>query len=335
MPDFYEKLKLQSKASRASRFSLLAGIVFGVVYGLLFRLSTDANLAQRSNHTSTMTLSFLVLGSFFVGLLTVYLSERVVHRNAVLWIVAPWPSILLASLLSVVFRIEGLICLIFALPIALVFSSVGGLVGGAVARKSADNFRTVSCVALVPFLLAPAETYLTMPVQTHTVASEIVIHASPSVIWHNIIRVPPISPAELQSTWTHQIGFPRPVEATLSYEGAGGIRHASFERGLVFIETVTAWEPEHRIAFSIKADTAHIPPTTLDEHVTIGGPYFDVLDGEYRLESLPNGDTLLHLTSHQRLSTDFNSYAGLWSDAVMQNLQISILKVIQHRCEHT
>ncbi|WP_353063060.1 hypothetical protein RBB77_17440 [Tunturibacter psychrotolerans] len=186
----------------------------------------------------------------------------------------------------------------------------------------------------MPFLLAPAETYLNAPVRTRTVASEIIIHASPQVIWQNVIRVPAISPAELQPTWTQRIGFPRPVEATLSYEGVGGVRHASFERGLVFIETVTAWEPEHRIAFSIKADTAHIPPTTLDEHVTIGGPYFDVLDGEYRLELLPDGDTLLHLTSHQRLSTNFNSYAGLWSDAVMQNLQTSILNVIQHRCEH-
>jgi hypothetical protein len=137
----------------------------------------------------------------------------------------------------------------------------------------------------------------------------------------------------LRPTWTHHIGFPRPIEATLSYEGVGGVRHASFERGLLFIETITAWEPQHRLAFSIKADSAHIPTTTLDEHVTIGGSYFDVLDGEYVLEPLSNGDTLLHLTSHQRLSTNFNGYAGLWTDAVMQNLQTSILQVIQHRAE--
>jgi hypothetical protein len=332
MSDFYKELEQKDKVSKAYRFSLLAGTVLGVVYGLLFRLSVGGNHGL-PNHTATMTFSFLVLGSFFVGFLTVYMSEKVVHRSAYLWVAEPWPSILFACLLSVLFRIEGWICLVFALPIALVFSSIGGLVGGAVARRSDTSARTVSCLAILPFLLAPAETYLNAPVQKRSVASEIIIHASPRAIWQNVIRVPAISPSELQPTWTHRIGFPRPVEATLSYEGTGGVRHASFERGLVFIETVTAWEPEHRISFSIKADTAHIPSTTLDEHVTIGGPYFDVLDGEYRLESLPNGDTLLHLTSHQRLSTDFNSYAGLWSDAVMQNLQTSILKVIQHRCE--
>ena len=50
----------------------------------------------------------------------------------------------------------------------------------------------------------------------------------------------------------------QPVEATLSFEGIGGIRHASFEGGLVFIETVDRWEPSHVLAFSVRADSEHI-----------------------------------------------------------------------------
>ena len=111
------------------------------------------------------------------------------------------------------------------------------------------------------------------------------------------------------------------------------MRTATFEHGLTFFETVTRWEPAHALAFSIRADTANIPPTTLDEHVTVGGPYFDVLDGEYRIESLGGGNVMLHLTSHQRLSTDVNGYASLWTVAIMQNLQTSILQVIQHRSQ--
>jgi hypothetical protein len=211
---------------------------------------------------------------------------------------------------------------------------MGGLIAGVWGRLRKPSNLTLTCVAILPFLLAPVEAHLTAPSSTRTVANEIRIHALPQTIWQNIERVPTIAPSELGTTWTHRIGFPRPIEATLSYEGIGGVRHASFERGLLFIETITAWEPQRRIAFTIKADSAHIPTTTLDEHVTIGGRYFDVLDGEYTLEPLANGDTMLHLVSHQRLSTDFNGYAGLWTDAVMQNLQNSILEVIQHRCEH-
>jgi hypothetical protein len=230
--------------------------------------------------------------------------------------------------------LEGSICVIFALPIALTGAIIGGIGAGYADRtKHRISPNTAACLAIIPILIAFAEPNFNAATQTRTVSSQILIHASTSTIWQNIERAPTISPAELHTTWAQRIGFPRPVEATLSYEGIGGVRHASFERGLMFIETVTSWEPERRVAFGIHADTANIPPTTLDEHVTIGGRYFDVLDGEYRLEPLPNGDTLLHLTSHQRLSTDFNGYAGLWSDAVMQNLQTSILAVIQHRCQ--
>ena len=100
---------------------------------------------------------------------------------------------------------------------------------------------------------------------------------------------------------------------------------------MLFLETVDVWEPQHRLAFSIAADA--VPPTTLDEHVRVGGEYFDVLRGEYRLEPLSNGIIRLHLSSRQRVSTDFNWYAHLWTDAVMSDLQKRILFVIKNRCE--
>jgi hypothetical protein len=48
---------------------------------------------------------------------------------------------------------------------------------------------------------------------------------------------------------------------------------------------------------------------------------------------LQEGDMILHLSSQERLSTDFNGYAGLWSDAVMKTLQKSILEVVKNRSE--
>ena len=325
---------------RLSPWPYILGLLVGAGYGLLFRLFAGGSFGRAphpattgSAATGVMTFSFLALGSFCIGMLASYTVERDERRSVFLWLLAPWPPVFLACALSVAFKLEGAICLIFALPGAMICSSIGGLIGGLLARRRRSR-TLVGCFALLPFLLAPAETMLTPPTETRTVASQIEIHAPAATVWQNIERVPAIAPSELHETWAQRVGFPRPIEATLSYEGVGGVRHASFERGLMFVETVTAWEPEHRLAFGIKADSAHIPPTTLDEHVTIGGRYFDVLDVEYRLEPLANGNIMLHLTSHQRLSTNFNGYAGLWTDAVMQSLQTSILAVIQHRCEH-
>src|SRR5262249_14386972 len=116
-----------------------------------------------------------------------------------------------------------------------------------------------------------------------------------------------------------------------SYEGVGGVRHATFERGVVFVETIDLWEPQKRLEFAIRAD--QVPPTALDEHVRVGGPYFDVLHAAYRIEPLGNGRVRLHLTSRQRISTDVNWYARLWTTKIMEDLQTSILTVIKGRCE--
>ena len=66
------------------------------------------------------------------------------------------------------------------------------------------------------------------------------------------------------------------------------------------------------MVFSIRANTYDIPSTTLDEHILIGGKYFDVLDGTYELEKLDENRYRLHLYSKFKMNTTFNFYAG-WS----------------------
>ena len=48
---------------------------------------------------------------------------------------------------------------------------------------------------------------------------------------------PPHQPAQNHGLF-YKLGFPKPLEATLSHEGVGGVRNAS-RKGLLFIETVT------------------------------------------------------------------------------------------------
>jgi hypothetical protein len=187
-------------------------------------------------------------------------------------------------------------------------------------------------VALLPFVIGWTEPRVPQR-EIRSVESDVMIHASPHVIWHNIERVRPIAENELPRSWNRSIGFPRPIEATLSYEGVGGVRHATFAGNVLFIETIDTWEADRQLGFSIHADTGGIPPTTLDEHVTVGGPYFDVLYGEYTLEPSDGGNTRLRLVSRHRVSTDFNWYARLWTDGVMRDVQHSILHVIKNRSE--
>jgi len=218
-----------------------------------------------------------------------------------------------------------------AAPILLVFSLLGGLVGRATS-KPLRRPPTLFAVAALPLLLVLIEIQIPNPAEIRTVQTEILIHAPAEIVWQNIERVRAISVRELPHSWVNRIGFPRPIEATLSRESVGGVRHASFAGGLTFTETVNEWRPEKDLRFSIRANTAAIPTSTLDEHVTIGGAYFDVLEGEYSLEGRPDG-VLLHLASRERLSTHLNPYAGAWTDAVMRAIQEQILQVVRARAE--
>lgn len=319
----------------------IVAIIFGAAYGIFIRLliHPPASLhvtpgGALDTGTWVMTVGFLFFVPLIMGWLTIAEANNNGEYRWTRWIFLPWATILLADLGMFLALIEGFICLIFAIPITLLFSSIGGIAAGLTHRSRFLRRRaTTVCLAILPLLISAAEVQRQGPLDLRTVQNSIVIHASSETVWNNIKRVPAIKPSEIHTTWTHRIGFPLPVEATLDYERVGGVRHASFEHGLLFIETVTRWEPDHLLAFTIAADTAHIPPTTLDEHVTIGGPFFDVLNGEYRLEPLSDGSILLHLTSHQRLNTNFNGYAHLWTDAVMSDLQQSILEVVKRRCE--
>ncbi len=132
---------------------------------------------------------------------------------------------------------------------------------------------------------------------------------------------------------TSSLGLPRPVLAELDYNGVGGYRKAIFEKGLVFHETVIQYQDCRKMRFTIVANPHEIPSTAMDEHVVVGGNYFDVNDGTYELQKLGNGIYRLHLYSHFKLTTTFNFYAGLWAGWIMKDIQNNILQVIKQRAE--
>jgi hypothetical protein len=321
------------KGDAVSRRNLLMmGAVVGLVYGFGLRVVASLHLAR----FEVMTVGFICFMPFALGYITMHYVESRQQQRIWTWWLLPWVPVLASLAACMLALLEGWICVVMFAPLALALASIGGLLGGLAGRMirtRRTRALTVSCVMVLPFLTAVWEKPAFYRLEERRVENVIDIQAPTDVIWHNIERVRAIHTDELPKTWTRAIGFPNPVEATLSYEGVGGVRNASFTGGLVFIETVDVWQPNERLAFSIVAQTDKIPATTLDEHVRVGGPYFDALHGEYRLEPREHGVIRLHLSSQHRVSTDFNWYAHLWTDAIMSDLQQRILQVIRKRCQ--
>jgi hypothetical protein len=321
-------------ASLTRKQLVWVGCGLGAVYGILARAMFGLN--KTGGIFAVMSSSFIFGVPIVLGFITVWFGE---YRERYGWprrVLAPWLSSLACLGCCLLFAWEGIICIFLWLPLVLILSSLGGVLAGTLRLFFPSDRSKMFCVAVVaviPFCAAPLESLRTAATEVRTVHSSIEIAAAPEVVWREIRSVPKITEAEHSFSLSHLLGFPRPVEALLEGEGVGAVRHARFEGDVLFIERITEWEEKKRLSFAIRADTESIPPTTFDEHVTIGGPYFDVLRGSYWIEEAGSKRVVLHLSSDQRLSTGFNFYSHLWTEALMADLQEYILGIIKRRCE--
>ena len=287
--------------------SRFRGILYGVGYGLIVRALLAAETEWDLLATDgLMTLTFIVLVPFIIGMVTAYQNEKIYKASRIVALLMPVASIIGVILISFLFKLEGLICSIMAIPIFAVMALIGGYVGIKLFYRDPNRIST-SIVMLLPLLLAPLEEHLGLNTRLFEERTSIVIHAEPARIWEEITRVDLISEEENDPSLFQFLGFPRPLEATLDTIAVGGVRIARFDRGLFFTETVTELVPLKTLAFDIETDPASIPPSALDEHVLVGGNYFDVLEGRYELVQLSKDSVRLDLSSRFRLSTNFNS----------------------------
>ena len=304
----------------------LVGTGIGFAYGLLARFIADN--ASFGGFFMVMSLAFFLIVPFVLGVLTV---RQVENPSRMFRVFAPWLPMTLVVLAAYVLGWEGMICAVMALPLLLLIASAGGMMTYADQVRSS---RTLPILLVLPYLLAPLEKRVAEPDWFGETVTSIDIAAPPSTVWPLIASVDSIRPEEQQPALYLALGFPKPISATLSRPGVGGIRSARFEHGLTFTETVTEWVPERRLSFTIRANTESVPPTALDAHVTVGGPHFDVMTGTYELHPIAGGEgTRLVLRSTHRLTTRVNPYAEWWVGRVMTSIQRHISEVHKSRAE--
>ena len=299
-----------------------------VFYGLL----AYAVFQQQSDILGVVTIGFIFIVPFVLGVITMYWRRGYCHST---WhkILTPWVACVAFVAVLAFTGWEAWICLVLASPILLVTSSIGGFLGCALGTPKKDggsnHFMLLGVMAL-PFVFTPLELQVTRPEMIRTVETAVIINASPEIIWQNIIRVPDIQPEEHTFALSHFLGLPEPIGATLTEEGLGTVRQGHFANGLLFHETITEWEPLHKVSFDIEADTSRASEAYLK---MIGSDYVDILGGTYLMEPMADGRIRLSFTSQHRLSTNFNFYSGLWSDFLIRDFQSYILRVVKARVE--
>lgn len=304
---------------------LIIGTVAGVFYGLLARLAFgidfDAELF------STLTWGFLTFVPLTLGAVTIYAVRADQTVSAFFY---PWLTSVFFLLAVSLLTLEAAICIWMASPFFFLVSGIGGLLMRLVLRIRGGRTSSYLLTALMvaPFVTSPLEMQFRRPDMYRTVATHIMIEASPEVVWEQIIRVPAIQPHERRLTVFQFLGIPQPVEATMDIDSS--LRRSTYENGMAFNEVVHVWEPGQTLSFGIDLDPTIAQPMPFNK---IDGGMFALIDGTYRIEPLGAGRVRLHLISTHRLSTSFNAYGGLWTDFILADLQRYILEIIKRRAE--
>ena len=301
--------------------------------GLLYGLVSWLTFTSGPGHDSSQIVSFSFMFGvpFVMGGITTLLGYRFCGQTNYWTHLAPMLTLIFGLALSVITQLEATLCAVVALPIMLVPVYFGGLLTSVLLKKIKMKVY-VSILVFLPYLATFVESLWEQPQESVEIKDSIRIDASSDVIWKHIASVEEIQEEELPFQWIYILDFPKPKSAEIDKHGVGGIRLATFERDVTFFEEVTEWDEGKKLSFSIHADPEFIPQSAFDQHIIVGGRFYDVLDGMYEIEQ-KSDHCILHLTSNHRLSSPFNSYAGFWSEWVMNQIQGSILTVIKNRCE--
>ena len=309
------------------RSPIVAGALFGVFMRFVFSGSAGGPW-------SAMVGGFIYFVPIAIGALTVYLAERQYRRSWGYYFYAPFIATTLFVVGTLMIMIEGIICAIVIVPMFAVMGGIGGLVMGVVCRTTNWPKQTLYSLGAIPLVLGMLGDFIPTPADHGVVERTTRVVASPEVVWRQLNAATDIRPDEVGKAWAFRIGAPMPVSGVTRQTPTGHVRETTWGRKVHFDEVVADadWEPQRRVRWTYRFAPDSFPPGSLDDHVLIGGQYFDLLDTTYTLEA-EGPATKVTMRVNYRISTQFNLYADWVAQWLLGDFGDVILRFYKARSE--
>ena len=284
------------------------------------------------NPYSAMMVSFVYLVPILVGVVTVYIAETRQRRTWVYYLWAPFLANVIFVVGTLLILVEGWICAIVVVPLFAILGSLGGVLMGVVCRTTNWPKQTLYSFAVLPLLFGGFEASVPLPERLNRIERTVIIHATPSEVWQQIHNAHDIKPEEVNLAWAYRIGVPMPLAGVTQQTPTGLVRKITMGKGIHFDQIVTDWQENKYVRWTYRFDDDSFPPRALDDHVKIGGLYFDFKDTSYTLTPRGNA-TALTLRMHYRVSTQFNWYADAVAQVLLGNVEEVLLNFYRQRSE--
>jgi hypothetical protein len=274
--------------------------------------------------------SFIFLVPVAVSVVTVYVAERQGPRSYGYHAVAGMLANVMFVIGTLLILVEGLICAIVILPLFMAIGALSGAIMAAICRLTRWPKQIAGCVAVLPLILGGIEPPQGQPVRERTIERSLVIDAPREIVWAQLANIREIGSGEIDDTFAFRIGVPPPVSATTRESDGKRVRRIAMGKHVYFDQEEVERRELERIRWVQRFYPDSFPEGSFDQHVVMGGEYFDIQDVSYALQRAGTA-TQLSIAMRYRVSTRFNWYADGVARIVLGNLEETLLRLYATR----
>jgi uncharacterized membrane protein YhaH (DUF805 family) len=240
-------------------------------------------------------------------------------------------SILFFNVIIFILALEGIICIAMALPILFFIAWIGATIGYAIH----DHRKSVMSMFMIPVIAIPLFGFIeheeNRSPQTVYVTTEIIIDATKQEVWNQLVAFSKIDePTEM----LFKTGIAYPTYAEIDGKGVGAMRKCNFTTG-AFLEPITIWDEPNVLQFGVLDQPPPMMEWSVYQDLEIAhlDGYFKSEKGQFKLESLPNGQTRLEGTTWYHHDIWPSGYWKLWSDYILHKIHWRVLDHIKRKAE--
>ena len=276
-------------------------------------------------------IALFMLTPFLIGFCSTFLYgyKNRIKKSEAIWI--GFTTLALCTLVLIVFAIEGLICIVMAAPIGILFTWIGSLIGYSLLQSSKN---TTPSALLILIAIIPLTSFVENKIEPEltSVTTSIIINAKPMEVWKNVIEFPEL---DKPTEFIFKTGIAYPINAKIVGSGIGSVRHCNFTTGS-FVEPVTVWNEGKLLEFDVLEQPAPMKELSF---WNIDAPhlhdYFVSKKGQFKLTELENGKTLLEGTTWYYHNIKPAFYWQIWSDFIIHKIHDRVLIHIKKNSEKT
>ena len=271
---------------------------------------------------------------FCIGLISVLVYTYHEPRSLLICLLEATIAIGIWAFLLIATAIEGLICVIMAAPLAFSLALLGGLVGYLIQRRGGAGREATqvypALVVALPLLLV-AENASQPPAPVFEVRTSIEIQAPPAAVWDQVVA---FSELPEPQEWLFHLGIAYPIRAEIAGSGPGAVRHCVFSTG-AFVEPIEVWEEPRLLKFSVTSNPPPMQEWTPYEalHPPHLSGFLESDGGQFLLTPLPGGRTRLEGTTWYRHRLRPAAYWKVWSDEIIHQIHLRVLRHIKISAE--